>query len=213
MKKLLLYAAFAAMATTASAASSDYFKVMYEGHEVADGSMIYCNNVLAGGLPGEDNYSADVTFMSLEGEQLLLLSVNPDTEQPEYDGGSWGMPQVCEADGNCFPPSEYYFGEMDEAGFMWMIEATEVLDDAEPVYIVTAMVAYGERDDYEIEDDSLMTFRIKYSKNIDAKVDSLNSDSNEAPVYYNLLGKRIENPSNGVFIVKQGKKVTKQIFR
>ena len=34
-----------------------------------------------------------------------------------------------------------------------------------------------------------------------------------APVeYYNLQGMRVANPSNGLFIVKQGKKATKQVF-
>lgn len=36
----------------------------------------------------------------------------------------------------------------------------------------------------------------------------------EAPaVYYNLNGVRVDNPSNGIYIVKQGSKVTKQVIR
>ena len=36
---------------------------------------------------------------------------------------------------------------------------------------------------------------------------------NDAPVeYYTIQGIRVENPSNGIYIVRQGNKVTKRIF-
>lgn len=212
MKKLLLLGTIAALASSASADYSDYLEVTFDDQVVTDGSMIYCNHLLEGALPGEDNYSADVNFKSLEGDLVLILSVNIDTEATGYNGDTWGFPQVCEADGNCFPTKEQYFATLDEEGFMWMIEATEVLEDAEPIYTVTASVAYGEVDDYEEIEDSSMTFKIKYSKTYDAGVTGIEADSNEAPIYYNLLGKRVTNPSNGIYIVKQGKKVTKRFF-
>jgi hypothetical protein len=34
-----------------------------------------------------------------------------------------------------------------------------------------------------------------------------------APVYYNLQGVQVENPSNGIYIVKRGNKVTKQYIK
>ncbi|MCH5237505.1 MAG: hypothetical protein J1E95_06880 [Muribaculaceae bacterium] len=212
MKKFLLLGTMAAIAATASAASTDYFVVKYNGQEITDGNTIYCNHRIAG-LPFEDNYSADVDFISKEGEQLLVISVGPDTTQPGYDGASWGMPQICEGGdaGNCYANQEYYFADISEEGFIWMIEAIGVEMDVEPIYVVNACIAYGERNDYEIEEDSMMTFYIKYSKT-DTKVAGIESDSNEKPVYYNLLGKQVTNPSNGVYIVKQGKKVTKQVF-
>ncbi|MDE5904870.1 MAG: hypothetical protein K2H27_05880, partial [Duncaniella sp.] len=38
----------------------------------------------------------------------------------------------------------------------------------------------------------------------------IGADSNDAPVeYFNLNGLRVENPSNGIFIRRQGDKVTK----
>lgn len=44
-------------------------------------------------------------------------------------------------------------------------------------------------------------------------VDAIAPDASEVPVeYYNLLGVRVANPSNGVFIKKQGNKVTKVIL-
>ena len=214
MKKLLLLGCALLGIGSASAAFNDFFTVTYEGEPVEDGQTIICNTLLDG-LDFEDNYSADVEFMSLEGDQLLLISVNPDIEDPAYDGDAWGLPQVCEGgnEGNCYSGQEYYFAEIsDSTPYIWMIEATGVELGANPVYIVNAMVAYGDQEDYEIDPESVMTFKIKYDKN-DAAVEGIAADSNEAPVYYNLLGKRVNNPSNGVFIVKQGKKVTKQLFR
>lgn len=39
------------------------------------------------------------------------------------------------------------------------------------------------------------------------------ADENAPVEYYNLQGIRVANPENGLYIVKQGKKVTKQIFK
>ncbi|MCH5224210.1 MAG: hypothetical protein J1E82_09235 [Muribaculaceae bacterium] len=41
----------------------------------------------------------------------------------------------------------------------------------------------------------------------------LDKESNEAPVYYNLQGVRVQNPSNGVYIMKQGNKTRKVVIR
>lgn len=40
-----------------------------------------------------------------------------------------------------------------------------------------------------------------------------NTDENAPVEYYNLQGVRVNNPSNGLYIVKQGKKVSKRIIR
>ena len=34
-----------------------------------------------------------------------------------------------------------------------------------------------------------------------------------APVYYNLQGVEVANPQNGLYIVKQGNKVSKQLIK
>ena len=38
-------------------------------------------------------------------------------------------------------------------------------------------------------------------------------DENVAPVYYKLQGVRVDNPQNGLYIVKRGNEVAKQIIR
>ena len=45
-----------------------------------------------------------------------------------------------------------------------------------------------------------------------AGVHDIVADSNEAPVYYNLQGVRVNNPENGLFIVVKGNKSSKVVF-
>ncbi len=44
-------------------------------------------------------------------------------------------------------------------------------------------------------------------------ISSIISEENATPVYYNLNGVQVENPTSGLYIVKQGNKVSKQIIR
>ncbi len=44
-------------------------------------------------------------------------------------------------------------------------------------------------------------------------VENIEVSENAPAVYYNLQGVQVENPANGLFIVKQGKKVTKQYIK
>lgn len=44
-------------------------------------------------------------------------------------------------------------------------------------------------------------------------VESIEADSNVAPVYYNLQGVRVANAENGIFIVKKGNKVSKTFVK
>lgn len=55
----------------------------------------------------------------------------------------------------------------------------------------------------------------KFDPNASGSVDGIVADDDaNAPVeYYNLQGIRVMNPENGLYIVKQGKKVTKQVIR
>jgi hypothetical protein len=52
-----------------------------------------------------------------------------------------------------------------------------------------------------------------YEENDGIQNVAANLDANTPAVYYNLQGVRVANPSNGIFIVKQGNKVSKQVIR
>lgn len=54
----------------------------------------------------------------------------------------------------------------------------------------------------------------KYVGGDNTGVNDIISDDENAPVeYFNLQGVRVANPENGVFIVKQGKKVSKVVLK
>lgn len=55
------------------------------------------------------------------------------------------------------------------------------------------------------------TGELKVTK--DSGVDFIETDSNEAPVYYNLYGVRVMEPANGLYIVRRGATVTKEIVK
>lgn len=45
----------------------------------------------------------------------------------------------------------------------------------------------------------------------DAAIDSIGADENAPVIYYNLQGRKVENPVNGIFIKKQGSKTVKVV--
>lgn len=70
----------------------------------------------------------------------------------------------------------------------------------------------------ELQDcDVIFTFNCKTAEikvvKDDAGVEGITIDSADAPVYYNLQGVKVTEPANGLYIVKRGNKVTKEIVR
>lgn len=55
--------------------------------------------------------------------------------------------------------------------------------------------------------------KINGSENeLDVRVEEINSDANEAPVYYDLQGRRVNNPAAGLYIEKRGNTIRKVII-
>ena len=44
-------------------------------------------------------------------------------------------------------------------------------------------------------------------------IETIATDSDASPVYYNLQGAEVTNPEHGVYIVRRGSKVTKEVIR
>lgn len=54
---------------------------------------------------------------------------------------------------------------------------------------------------------------LKFTPEDSAGINDVNIDSNDSPaVYYNLQGVEVANPENGIFVVRRGNKVTKEII-
>lgn len=61
--------------------------------------------------------------------------------------------------------------------------------------------------------NNTITFKVKREGGITG-VESISVEDSVAPVeYFNLQGVRVENPENGLYIVRQGNKVSKQLIR
>ncbi|MDE5882018.1 MAG: hypothetical protein K2H60_09830 [Muribaculaceae bacterium] len=56
-------------------------------------------------------------------------------------------------------------------------------------------------------------FKLEVLAGEDTGVESAIATEDAAPVYYNLQGVRVANPSNGIFIVKKGNKTSKQVIK
>lgn len=55
-----------------------------------------------------------------------------------------------------------------------------------------------------------LTFYVD-QQGVDAAVEGIEADNNTQAIYYDLQGRKVNNPSKGIFIVKKGNKVTKEI--
>jgi hypothetical protein len=53
----------------------------------------------------------------------------------------------------------------------------------------------------------------KFTKGITSGVENIKVEEAVAPVYYNLQGVKVANPSNGIYIVKRGAKVAKEYVK
>lgn len=62
-------------------------------------------------------------------------------------------------------------------------------------------------------DQALLVERYQFSERENSGTDEIEAADNVAPVYYNLQGVRVQNPENGVYIVKRGNKVSKEFIR
>ena len=77
-------------------------------------------------------------------------------------------------------------------------------DDQAPVFVEKPYVSDEPMGSDKLPDDSGIGEII---------ADTDNSMTDSAPVYYNLQGMRVQNPANGIYIVRRGNKVSKQYIR
>lgn len=79
-------------------------------------------------------------------------------------------------------------------------------------YDVTCAVGYYEKDATEATDATkLQVYPISYAKTT-VGIDEIGVDANAPVEYYNLQGVRVANPENGIFIRRQGNKVSKVVL-
>ncbi len=237
MKKLLLGIAIAASALSVNAQDfTDYFKVVYNGKEVANGETLY---ILPTNKPTAttSSYFPDIYLQNLEEDprqvQGSFLFVNPTVsyyyEHQDDENYPYGFPSLCFAGGlaeNLTTPANSCLTEspglnagsgaviVPEAGkntFEWQIHLEDAFDSAKTEM---KLVMYAQ-DDYGVygqDCSDAFTVYLVFSTT-DASVSNVGVDLSAPAEYYDLQGRKVLNPAKGLYIVKQNGKVQKSLIR
>ncbi len=231
MKKLLLLSALAISALGMNAASfGDYFKVEFEGKEIANGETIIIAEPEYADEWGQ-MWAAPVKVINLQDEYRpvfgeLMYSIPATRTDLRNEQGA--RAQLCYAGAyrglnNCLSNGNetcvsYAFVNVPEAGvdtFEWDVDVN--YDESQlsnPVTLQLNMFAAegdGEKPETcELIDGTDFTMTIVFGAQ--ATVVGI-TDEAAAPVYYNLQGMRVANPEKGgLYIVKKGTKTMKKVF-
>ena len=232
MKKLLLLSALTLGSMCAFAADyTDYFTVSYGGKTLNNNETITCTEY-------EDDfgkliYDAEIGVTSLLDVEFPLYGVLSYVNDNEKDlgapslcyGGFWEYYDI-RAGGYVLSPYGTCFGDKgvctlypevlpitgELCDFEWMAKAINVKPDADLTLNLSFYACNGDEDDYTIIEDTKFSVNILYTTG-GAGVEEIGNDSDAAPVYYNLQGVQVNEPANGIYLVKRGNKTTKEFIR
>lgn len=231
MKKSLLLATMAVSTLSLSAQNltggSELFSLTYKGENVENGGKIICSTPI-------DNYSYDgLDFCDFDVEAIMtnktgedknlyatLTALSPDFQTFKNtlrEGSYWallyGTAQLC-AGVNCYGPGAGNFGsgkptiKANQKDFEWLIHYVEATPGTG--CIVRLNIWNTVEDD--VETDPYFFVDILFG-NIDASVNSVEINENEPIEYFDLQGRRVENPTKGLYILRQGNKSVKRVVR
>lgn len=219
MKKFLLsIALLAAGATMMNAAS---FEVSVDGAVVTDGSTVTHNTVEVN-IPEMYRFEMDPHFTITNlGSTASNISVtakavsisNPEgAEAPSVLQFCIGQCTMINADGQESTMSFSLDGGAvsgTEVHLAYVPSNSMDPDTYESIY------HYGKSEfQFTITSGSdTMTFNIIFDYNENSGIDGIEVDNNVAPEYFNLQGVRVANPDNGIYIVRRGNKVSKEIVK
>lgn len=219
MKKILLLAASAVVAFSASAAGiNDYLTITCLGEEVTEGAEIVQNEFedYESQFPGlglGNEYQAKIFLTNKTGENVknnLVVSYtdNPTQAMADSDRKAWGSLQICFNDAvegnNCLtaldvsmtvPANKTASYDFDNKGIM------PELEKPNRKYKLT-ITAEGES----------VSFFVIFNKDNGTDVAELVAAGNTVE-FYNLQGQRVDNPEKGLYIVKKNGKTSKMMLR
>ncbi|MDE7462935.1 MAG: hypothetical protein K2M88_07230 [Muribaculaceae bacterium] len=241
MKKFLLGLALIAPAFAASAQEvTEFFQVTYEGKILNDGDVIYATPDYDYEYTeeGKVSYFPHIKMINLEKDprqvEGAFLFDNPTAayyaEHAYADADyPYGFPSCCFSGGlapdlttptsNCLPGREGIdagYGQVIVPGegnntFQWEIH----LEDADPNTVTEMSLRLYAQEGYANYGETItdpFTVKIIFSTT-DSGVENVAIDLNAPAEYYDLQGRKVLNPAAGLYIVKQGDKVSKTIIR
>lgn len=226
MKKFLLSVSFLALAVCANADYSQYFTVKYEGNEIANNATVEINPTEVN--DGYAEYMPHINIINKSEElQKIYIAMEytgtPSYEMSEADSDKWGFASLCyEGDfytpGNCLPnPGDGILVGVTDATilppagndkFFAMPDLSSCPEATISKYKFTAIALNEDGDEI---DDTVFSINLVYGPQ-GAGVGGVNVDENAPAVYYNLQGVKVDNPENGIYIVRKGGKVSKTVI-
>lgn len=225
MKKLLLLSALAVSAMSVNAEGfGDYYKLLYEGQELTNDQEIVVKNAEYDAEWQEYSYECVIQIVNMKDEAGKMFGGMYFTGTPTYDEviegmmqdpWTWGMPQICGE--QCFGMTKDYVGEgsydilPSSAGLeqTWQIHIQSIATD-DKISKYDLFFAACDENGERIEDADI-SLRLVFGDD-GSGVESI-SVADEAPVFYDLQGRMVANPEKGIYIVKRGAKVAKELVR
>lgn len=214
---MLALAAIAGFAPTASAQDEEpLIQFFVHGQPVKNGDRIDLTNYF------DENklvYEGDLTYIAEAVDDLYVHIdyYSNETTPPLTDNWEYGADPVIQF---CWPVNCY----MVNPGMTLDILDEVVAGEQKPLDLHVGINMGDEPEFKDIyvkcefsiilqfdEEEVMLTFFI--DKPDAAGVEGIDADSNAATVYYDLHGRQVANPSNGLYIVKQGSKATKAFIR
>lgn len=225
---MIALVAAAGMAFPVSAQEEDsFFECYVNGEVVKNGDRIditkfYEELTVEGFGVYKRQYNTHLVVVPAVGDEMVVTVSDFSNDTPLDDNEEYGADlsvQFCGFTGSC---SAIQVGDTYE-------RIGETTPDKEIDMMTEIMVgSYGSAvgDDFAkmgVKAEFTMTFQLDEQvtvltffidqKGIDAAVEGIESESNVAPVYYDLQGRRVEAPAKGLYIVKKGNKVSKEYIR
>lgn len=218
-------AAIVGTAFTAHAEEDVYFKCFVKGQEVKDGDRIdlskYYDPLTIGDIVFKHQYNPELTVVPTVSTEMSVTVDYTGNKTPLSEDGQYGADltvNFCGFTGSCTAVNsgETYtrVGETKDGDVI----------DMQTELVVVGLGSSADGDvtklalDVEftmtmtIEDESVKLIFFLDQQGL-AGIHDIDVDSDADAVYFDLQGRRVENPSNGLFIVKKGSKVAKQFIR
>lgn len=193
---------------------SKIFGAEYNGTAIENGGHIYSTEFEDYG--GFGQYGAEVKMINKAGENIPMIAsleaVTPDYATVKGDFAKYGMPQLCK-NGACFGEMGQFFSFAKDVTlttteeFIWQIHQTMCQKDGGATFRLRI---------YKLVDDDVTTdpqfyFDITFGE--DTAVDAVEIDENQPVEYFDLQGRKVVNPAQGLYILRQGGKTAKKIIR
>ncbi|MDE5843257.1 MAG: hypothetical protein K2H35_05935 [Muribaculaceae bacterium] len=213
---------------------NDCFRISFNGEEVANGATLEINDFkdmsdLYG--PGAITYSADIEVENLDImpayiDGTLYFTDAPTASQYQADNIFWGDPQLCysinkngSSLGNCLPANlPLYAGsgcfEVPVEGvgtFKWLIHIVAAQQNAVENYRLTLLTKTGDGADDAVISEPF-TINLHFAA-IDSGVNEIAGDADAPVEWFDLQGRRVLSPAQGLYICRQGSQISKRLLR